>query len=146
MWWYIWLVRARVRCQRRRGAVLSGSCMWFQASYTPQHRGFVCCRSLTASSDQLQSCCLSKTVDTSRANKVHGSPPPPHTHTQKEERIQPGGDNIIIFRQTCSRKSSFSRCRPTYHLLALIHFFWTNLMFTSMPLEGLACQWGRQHT
>lgn len=46
-------------------------------------------------------------------------PPPP----KKEERIQPGGDNIIIFCQTCSRKSSFSRCRPTYHRLALIHFF-----------------------
>lgn len=120
MWWYIWIVWVQARCQRQRGAMLSGSCSWFQASYTPQHRGFVCRRSLTASSDQLQSCCLSKTVGTSQANKVHGFCPPPQ---KKEERIQPGGDNIIIFCQTCSRKSSFSRCRPTYHRLALIHFF-----------------------
>lgn len=142
MWWYIWIVWVQARCQRQRGAMLSGSCSWFQASYTPQHRGFVCRRSLTASSDQLQSCCLSKTVGTSQANKVHGfCPPPPQKRGENSARRRQHHNILSNLQQKKLIQQVSSHISPP----RLDSFLWTNLMFTSMPLEGLACQWGRQH-
>lgn len=79
-----------------------------------------CClpsAAFTVSSDQLQSCCLSRTVDTSRANKV-----PCGVFPESSARNRKHHHNLSNLRQEKKKKSSFSRCRSTSRHLGLICF------------------------
>lgn len=79
-----------------------------------------CClpsAAFTVSSDQLQSCCLSRTVDTSRANKV-----PCGVFPESSARNRKHHHNLSNLQQEKKKKSSFSRCRSTSRHLGLICF------------------------
>ena len=75
------------------------------------------------------SCCLSKTVDTSQANKVHPGTLPGGS--------EPGREDVRTFLSDLQQKKLIQQV--SFHISPprLDLSFWTNLMFTSRPLEGL---------
>lgn len=68
-------------------------------------------------------------------------PPPPQKRGENSARRRQHHNILSNLQQKKLIQQVSSHISPP----RLDSFLWTNLMFTSMPLEGLACQWGRQH-